>query len=144
RHRYDARTGGSWLTPLFTSLWALGLGCGLPAEDDEPSHDDPPLEEQGKNEAALTRATSCDEVLSRIQASSIERLLVRADELRQPPSRYVGEPGIIVDTGPVVAPPPPASAPQGAPVEESVGSADLAGAVATGPGFSDTTAQVRG
>src|SRR5690606_28362716 len=79
----------------------------------------------------------------RIQSSTIDRLMARAEELRQPPAVYAGEPGIIVDTGPVLAPPPAREAND--PVPGAVfPSGDLdAGSVASAPGFSDTTTQVR-
>src|SRR5690242_16219662 len=91
--RHDARASSMLAAPLLTSLsalglWALGQGCGLPdegASPDEPASDEPIAEVHAKNAAALTRATSCDDVLARIHASTIERLTARAEELRQPP-----------------------------------------------------------
>src|SRR5687767_8333218 len=70
RHRGWSRS--AWLT----SAWAFGLGCGLPADSAPAEHtqeaEAAPVQEHGTNAAALTRATSCDAVLSRIQSSTIE------------------------------------------------------------------------
>lgn len=135
---------------LLTSAFAIVSSCGLPAEDSEPSAGESnPAAPQGKNAAALTRATSCEDVLERIQADTIARLVERAEELRQPPEAYTGEPVVVIGGDDVL--PPPSS-----PSRETLGDNPLlsGGAVAPesdaslgtpsgGPGFSDTTAQVR-
>jgi hypothetical protein len=152
--RHDAQARPTLIPPLLTSLsalglWAFGQGClpGEGADSEEPSSDEPAAEAHAKNAAALTRATSCEEVLSRIHASTIERLTARAEELRHPPEYYNGEPGIIVDDAPLA--PPPSGEPNnpGAPTpgtdvpEQDVG--EPSAGPGDGSGFSDTTGQVR-
>jgi hypothetical protein len=137
RHRAWSRS--AWLT----SAWVFGLGCGLPA-DSAPAEDAQELEatppaEQGTNAAALTRATSCDAVLTRIQSSTIERLLVRADELRQPPSVYAGEPGVVIDGGEALAPVPAAESAADNPL---LSGANASAGPTTDSDFSGTTVQV--
>jgi hypothetical protein len=102
------------------------------------------VEVQGTNAAALTRVASCDDVLERLQQSTIDRLLVRAEELRQPPPVYGGEPGVIVETSEDLAPLAPSPMPAGG---NPAASANLgADQAAAGPvsdsGFSGTTLQV--
>jgi hypothetical protein len=147
--RQKARSGSA----LLSSSWALAVGCGTPVIEELPSEaspDQPPeFEHYGQNAAALTHAVSCEDVLSRIQANAIARLEQRAEELRQPPQYYYGEPGIIVDSGSVLQPPPSAQPASGVSPENPL-LADaidaplaLGGAEASGPGFSGTTVQVR-
>src|SRR6187402_356770 len=99
--RFNPRATGARLT----SACALCLSCGLPADEQGAEHnaveqsdlvpgDATPISLK-KNVAALTRATSCDDVLARIQADTIARLVARAEELRHPPEVYAGEPGVV-------------------------------------------------
>lgn len=144
----------------WTSLGALWLGCGLPlpgeAEDGEAG-DAEGIIHRGKNQAALTRAGSCDDVLDAIQTSVVARLIERAEELRQPPTYYYGEPGIIIDGGELL-PPPPAVSPVAAPPDPAVPAGEslldaaprpdasqnaLSPELAGSSGFSTTTVQVR-
>ena len=92
-----------------TSAWALSLGCGVLEGEatDGPVEGLAPVVHEGRNEAALTRVRTCDDVLEQIQASTIARLVERAEQLRQPPEYYYGEPGIVVDDGNMVTPPDP-------------------------------------
>jgi hypothetical protein len=134
-----------------SSAGALWLGCGFPAEDaasEPPATGDTPVT-PGTTSAALTRVTSCDDVLARIQQDTITRLIARAEELRQPPPVYTGDPGIIIDE---VLPPPP-SVPEAESLDDNPllaggnSSAPSDGDAIAGAGsdgsFSDTTAQVR-
>jgi hypothetical protein len=140
RHRAWSRS--AWLT----SACAFGSSCGLPADSapTEPEAEATPAEEQGTNAAALTRATSCDDVLSRIQSSTIERLLVRAEELRQPPSVYAGEPGVVIDTGEALAPQPVSASPESLSDNPLLAGAGSANAGTPDADFSGTTVQVAG
>src|SRR5687767_2421039 len=121
---------------LLTSAWALNLGCGLPADGAAPGSDALPVEPPGKTSAALTRAVSCEAVLSRIQSATITRLLARAEELRVPPPAYSGELGVVIDT-PLLAAPEAVGVASG----ESRGAAD-ADSSGAASGFSGTTVQV--
>jgi hypothetical protein len=144
--RSNVRAGAA----LFTSAWAVCLSCGLPAEDAEPAaEDEAPAEEQGSNAAALVRAASCEDVLARIQADTIARLIERAEELRQPPDVYTGDPVVVVGGDEVLPPPvavPSSPAPEAAadnPLLAGSATSDSDASGVSGPGFSDTTAQVR-
>ena len=141
--RPNVRAGAA----LFTSAWAVCLSCGLPAEDGEPAADgEAPAEEQGSNAAALVRATSCEDVLARIQTDTIARLIERADELRQPPEVYTGDPVVVVGGDDVLPPPavtPAPAAPESAADTPLPSGGAPADSDASGPGFSGTTAQVR-
>jgi hypothetical protein len=115
----------------------------LPADSalTEPAETEATLTEaHGTNAAALTRASSCDDVLSRIQSSTIERLIARAEDLRQPPPAYVGEPGVVIDTGEALAP----SRPESLSDNPLLAGGDANVAAASPSDFSGTTVQVAG
>lgn len=168
--RFNPRATGARLT----SACALCLSCGLPADEQGAEHnaveqsdlvpgDATPISLK-KNVAALTRATSCDDVLARIQADTIARLVARAEELRHPPEVYAGEPGVVLGGDELLPPPPTAptaptaaggvALPDSAPVPVPADSVNPNGSAAVdapvsepapgpaGEGFSDTTVQV--
>ncbi len=151
--RYQALGGSA----LLTSVWALWLGCGSPAVEEPPPviGETPPIAHYGTNASALTRAKSCEEVLATIQDNTVARLIERAEELRQPPPDYYGEPGVVIDTPGMIQPSPPA-APETL-ADNPLLSGGQAPSPTAGPatpvaeggsgfsdtGFSDTTVQVR-
>lgn len=135
---------------VLVSAWTLGLGCGLPLGGDATDGEEaevPEFVHHGKNEAALTRAVSCDQVLDEIRANVSARLVERAEQLRRPPQVYYGEPGVIVDGDGLwgeVKPPPievPASDDAASPNAPAQGPV-LEESAAVEPGFSGTTVQV--
>ena len=134
-----------------TSVYALWVGCGFPlggeaidGETEEP----PEFVHEGTNAAALTRSVTCDDVLEQIRDGVISRLIERAEQLRQPPQYYDGEPGVIVDPGEMMGPPPGvpdgddvAPPSEGNPTDSSGNSPGSSGAAGSS-GFSGTTVQV--
>lgn len=130
---------------LLTSVCALWAACGAP----ESGRDVPPRNEGdepvGTNEVALVRVDSCEDVLGSIQESALARLRERAEQLRQAPEVYYGQPGVVVPPDVFPTEPgwsggdPAVDLPEGAPAP-SFPAAGGAGAGGTG-GIADPPAQ---
>lgn len=121
---------------LLTSTAALVLSaCGLLPDDILGDYDHAPSEEhEGPNPSALQAFGSCDDLLTSIQERTLDSLLVRAEQLREAPTNYYGEPGILIDGGGILIDD-QAQAPISADGNVAVGSP------VSGGGFSGTTVQ---
>lgn len=151
--------------PMLTRKSVLGSACALLvacSSGGEPRPDDG-IPSLGETRLQLERAQSCDELLTRIQDSTIAQLALRAEQLKQGEDSYYGYDlggEVIVDEDaeaprdpatdggtPSGAPAPVptgsgngAAPPQGPTVPGSVGEGD---APEEGGGFSGTTVQVK-